>query len=89
MGAKQPPRDVVGDPVQTDNRLLKTRLAGTLSDNTGDVDIDRCGGSNRIDQWFTYTPVASRLVTIITCNPGTNFDTVLSVFSFCTINGGV
>jgi|GEM_PF-1047195 len=81
--------DVTGDGCFTPQAISEGTSPGTLSDNTGEVDIDSCGGSNRIDQWLTYSPVASGLATITTCNSGTEFDTVLSVFSDCTINGGV
>ena len=31
--------------------------------------------------WYTITPTAGTNVTITTCNPGTNFDTVISVYT--------
>jgi len=81
--------DITGDTCQTPLAITEGISLGALSDNTGDVDIDSCGGSNRIDQWLTYTPGASGLATITTCNPGTDFDTVLSVYNDCTNNGGM
>ena len=31
--------------------------------------------------WYTITPVAGSPVNITTCNPGTNYDTVISVYT--------
>lgn len=64
---------------------------GTLEDNRGDSgDDDSCGGVNStIDEWLAFTPAVSTLATISTCNPGTEFDSVIAIFDACPQNGGV
>lgn len=63
---------------------------GTLEDNRGDTgNDDSCGGANNmIDEWLAFTPDVSTLATISTCNPGTEFDSVLAVFDACPQDGG-
>ncbi|MCA9256107.1 MAG: hypothetical protein KDA33_10745, partial [Phycisphaerales bacterium] len=64
---------------------------GTLEDNRGDSgNDDSCGGANNnIDEWLAFTPDFSTLMTVSTCHPGTEFDSVLAVFDGCPQNGGM
>lgn len=63
---------------------------GTLADNLGTTgNDDSCGGANNtIDEWLEFTPDVSTLATFTTCNPGTEFDSVLAVFDGCPQTGG-
>eukprot|EP00741_Cyanophora_paradoxa_P003004 tig00000658_g2916.t1 len=40
------------------------------------------------DNYYKWTPTASGLVTISTCSPATTFDTVVSLYRGCPIQGG-
>jgi len=51
-----------------------TTLAATLDGSAG------CGSSsNTPDVWYRYTATATTVITVTTCNPGTTYDSVLSV----------
>ncbi len=68
-------------------------FAGDLGDNFGTTgDDDTCGNGgngNNIDEWYRISVPFDTVVTITTCNGGTQFDSVLSVFDGCPIDGGV
>ncbi len=56
----------------------------SLDLNTGATgDDSSCATNDTIDEWFDYTATADGLARITTCNPGTEFDTVLSIFDGC------
>lgn len=57
-------------------------LRGTLADNESDSGSDTtCGGTDTRDEWFLYRSTCMGTATATTCSAGTNFDTVLAVFS--------
>lgn len=59
-------------------------FSGTTSDNTGTTDDSSCGAAGDvIDEWYCYTATCSGTATASTCNPGTDFDTTLAVYSGC------
>lgn len=61
-------------------------LVGTTLDNTGSTGDDtECGFADDIDEWYCYTAVADGDVTVSTCLPDTDFDTILAVFRACDI----
>gem|GEM_PF-2241093 len=63
---------------------------GDLADNTGFIDDDNsCEVNDTIAEWLRFTAPVDGLVTISTCNPGTEFDTTLSVYDGCPSNGGL
>ena len=53
---------------------------GTTIDMTGD-DISSCGMDDHIDAWFILTPPRNGQVSINTCCPDCDLDTVLSVYT--------
>ena len=67
-------------------------FTGDLVDNLGTTgDDDSCGNGgngNNIDEWYRISVPFDTVVTITTCNGGTQFDSVLSVFDGCPIDGG-
>ncbi|MCB9855807.1 MAG: trypsin-like peptidase domain-containing protein [Phycisphaerales bacterium] len=59
-------------------------ISGTTSDNTGAGNDSSCGGTGDvIDEWYCYTAPCTGTATASTCNPGTDFDTTLAVYSAC------
>ncbi len=59
-------------------------FSGSTSDNGGAGDDTSCGGTDDlIDEWYCYTATCTGTATASTCNPGTNFDTTLAVYSSC------
>jgi len=68
-------------------------FTGDLGDNLGTTgNDDSCGNGengNNIDEWYRISVPFDTVVTITTCNGGTQFDSVLSVFDGCPIDGGV
>ncbi len=65
---------------------------GSLADNTGsNGDETTCANDDNdtIDEWYCYTAVGDGTLTVTTCNPGSDYDTVLSAFDGCPENGGV
>ncbi len=64
--------------------------SGSLANNFGlGGDTDSCGSVNTIDEWYVYQALADATLTVTTCNAGTDFDTVLSAFEACPLDGGV
>ena len=53
------------------------------NNNTGCIDQSSCGFNDTIDEWFSWTAPGSGLTTVTTCDPVTDFDTTLTVFSSC------
>lgn len=70
----------------TDARTLVdgTVLTGDLADNTGaSGDDSSCGTGDTIDEWLEVTASCSGTLTVSTCHPGTEFDTVLAAYDTC------
>jgi len=81
--------DITGDECALANVIdAGVLFSSTLLDNTGAIDDDDCGSGNQIAEWFAFTPGASGAATFTTCNPGTEFDSILSVFDGCPSDGG-
>ena len=57
-------------------------FSGDMVDNTSDL-VDDCGFGNTISEWWCYTASCDGTATVTTCNPGTQFDTIVSVFDSC------
>ncbi len=73
--------DECTDPIPVGDSLFVT----DISANTGATgnDSTACGGFDSIDQWFRYAAPADGVLNINTCNPGSEFDTVLSLYNAC------
>ncbi len=57
---------------------------GTTVDNTASAGVSSaCSASDAIDEWYCYTASCTAIVQVSTCQPATNFDTTISVFSAC------
>jgi hypothetical protein len=56
-------------------------IAGTTVASTTDGSAN-CA-TNSFDVWYRYTAPATTIITVTTCNPGSNYDTFLSVHSGC------
>ncbi len=73
-----------GDECAVAGRLQKGENPGSLVDNTGSTgDDSSCAFNDTIDAWHRYTAPDDGTLTLTTCHPGTEFDTVLSVFDAC------
>lgn len=63
-------------------------ITGTTLDNAPSADNTPCGYNDTFAEWITWTCTCETAeVTVSTCNPGTNFDTVLAVWEE-TFDGG-
>ena len=82
--ATEPPTVLPGDEC-TAPFLLGDNIpsTGDLSDNTASGAADTCGTNNTIDEWLVYTAPCTGTVTITTCRPGTDVDTILSAWDSC------
>jgi len=58
---------------------------GTTADNTGVYDDTSCGYNDIIDEWYEFIATEAGVVTADTCGDGTNFDTILAVFTSCSL----
>lgn len=67
------------------SNVLNQTVFGT---NAGDTwlqpDLSSCGTGDTVDEWYCFTMPCSGTLTVTTCRPGTDFDTVLSIFD---VNG--
>ncbi len=62
---------------------------GNLTNYSGGTgDDSSCGTNDTIDQWFQYVSQVNGTLRVSTCHPGTEFDTVLSIFDGCPEDGG-
>lgn len=85
---------VIKNIFQGDRKDLCIPLPSTTADQTvigtndGDTWIDAdptsCGQGDIEDEWYCFTMPCQGTLTITTCNPGTDYDTTLAVF---TANG--
>ncbi len=78
-----------GDVCSTATPVGVGTLTAVLSDNFASGVVDSCGFGNTVDEWYTFIPVTDGELRVSTCHPGTQFDTVLSVFDACPADGGV
>jgi|GEM_PF-1558441 len=63
---------------------------GSMAVNSGSTGDDSgCAFNDNIDKWFRYVPAITGSLEVTTCNPGTEFDSILSVFDRCPQAGGV
>jgi hypothetical protein len=73
--------DECGDPLSLMPGIAQL---GDLGDNTGTTgDDSSCGTGDTIDEWLTVTAPCSGTMTVTTCRPGTEFDTVLAAWGTC------
>ncbi len=75
----------VGDPIPV-NDLCSDAIVLSCSDyvvgtNVGASLNTGCDGDDRQTVWYSYTPESAGTVTLTTCNPETNFDTDLNVYT--------
>src|SRR5262245_26914820 len=54
-----------------------TTVGATIDGSSG------CSGGSAPDVWYRYTATATTTITVSTCNPGTGYDTVISVHTGC------
>lgn len=70
--------DVCTDAISISDGTVNGSLAGNTASGTVD-----CGFGNTVDEWYCYVATCDGTATATTCEPGTNFDTILSVFDAC------
>lgn len=66
-----------------------TTVFGTTLDNASGTDESPCGSGDTVGEWYSFEntcPNENAKITISTCTPATDFDTVLAVFKQ-TMNG--
>jgi len=81
--------EVAGDECAMAIDASDGTFIGTMAANTGSTgDDSSCAFNDNIDRWFRYVPSITGLLEVSTCNPGTDFDTVLSAFDDCPHAGG-
>ena len=73
-----------GDRADLCHSLPSSTLQTVFGTNAGDTWVEAspasCSGGDVRDEWYCFTMPCQGTLSISTCNPGTNFDTVLSVF---------
>jgi hypothetical protein len=65
------------------NDVNAVTVYGTTLDNTASSDESPCGNGDVVAEWYTFQsacPGENAEITISTCDPATDFDTVLSVW---------
>lgn len=73
-----------GDECNTCISITDGTTSGSTANNTGAGNDTSCGGTlDVIDEWYCYTATCNGTATASTCNPATNFDTTLAVYSSC------
>jgi hypothetical protein len=73
----QPANNTCANAIPIGNSTVTGTTIGSTNDGTAG-----CGNSNSNgDVWYRYTAPATTTITVTTCNPGTNYDSVLSVHS--------
>lgn len=70
-----------GDSCNNPIPLGTGSITSTLSDNTASGLTDSCGTGNTVDEWVSYTAPCSGTVSVTTCHPSTDFDTIVSAWS--------
>lgn len=64
--------------------VLNQTVPGTTQGDTWqEADPSTCASNDTIDEWYRFVMPCQGSVTITTCEPGTDFDTTLSVFTSC------
>jgi|GEM_PF-3553572 len=82
--------EVAGDECAMAIDASDGTFIGTMAANSGSTgDDSSCASNDTLDKWFRYVPAVTGSLEVSTCNPGTEFDTVLSVFDDCPQSGGV
>ncbi|MFO0874525.1 MAG: hypothetical protein U0575_11220 [Phycisphaerales bacterium] len=61
--------------------FLQTVVGTTVGDTWNGGDESSCALGDTVDEWYCFTMPCQGSLTISTCNPGTDFDTVLTVFN--------
>ncbi len=78
---------MAGDECECAIPVGNETVLGNLNDNSGSTgDDSSCAFNDNIDEWYCYTALSDGTLTVTTCNPGSDIDTVLSAFDAC---GGV
>lgn len=63
--------------------IHQTVPGNTLEDSWIEFDQSSCALNDVVDEWFRFEMPCDGTVTFSTCNPSTNFDTTLAIFSDC------
>lgn len=81
--------EAIGDECAYAEIVGNETKTGSLVDYSGGTgDDDSCASNNTVDKWFRYDSGVNGTLTITTCNPGSEFDSVISVFDGCPETGG-
>jgi len=82
--------EAIGDECPFFEVVGNETVTGSLDGYSGGTgDDDTCAFNNTIDRWFRYRSTATGTLVVTTCHPGSQFDTVLSIFDDCPEAGGV
>jgi len=77
------PGDSCATAIVANNVPTTVTIVGNTSDNSVQALPTQCTGANPgRAEWITYTCTCFGVTTISTCNPGTNFDTMLNVMTY-------
>ncbi|MFO0829367.1 MAG: pre-peptidase C-terminal domain-containing protein [Phycisphaerales bacterium] len=79
-----------GDRCDIAHPLPSSLFVVATGTNAGDTwvqaDLSSCAVGDEVDEWYSFVVPCTGTVTIDTCDPGTDFDTTLSVFADCSGN---